>query len=324
MLGAPIVFNTTPNSTKLKTYSTKPKLEPYWVTGFADAESTFSIRIRSGFPPSGRISNNESRLFGIRLHPIFSIELHIRDIDVLHKIKDFFKVGSVKERIRGGKSSAIYSVQSINDIVTVIIPHFIKYPLITQKQADFILFSSAVKLINNEEHLTEKGLKKILSIRASMNKGLSARLKELFPNIIGVKRPTISNQTIKSPFWLVGFVDGEGCFYIKITKLKKISLAFLLYQHSRDSYLFNIIKDYLDCGIIEKKLTRPDEITLVIYSLKDLVKKVLPFFEKYPLITQKQKDLNALKKVSSLMLNKEHLTEKGLKKILLIKELKKA
>jgi hypothetical protein len=118
----------------------------------------------------------------------------------LYKIKEFFIVGSVKERIRNGKSTGIYSVQSINDLITVIIPHFIKYPLITQKQADFLLFSSIVNLINNKEHLTEEGLYKILSMRASMNKGLTAGLKILFPNIVGVERPIISNQIIKSPF----------------------------------------------------------------------------------------------------------------------------
>jgi len=312
IIGAPIIFNTTQNTTNLKNNSSNSELEPYWVTGFSDAESTFSIRI----------SRDKSRLLGIRILPIYSIELHIRDIEVLYKIKEFFIVGSVKERIRNGKSTGIYSVQSINDLITVIIPHFIKYPLITQKQADFLLFSSIVNLINNKEHLTEEGLYKILSMRASMNKGLTAGLKILFPNIVGVERPIISNQIIKSPFWLIGFVDGEGCFYIKITKLKKVSLAFIITQDSRDSELFYIIKDYLGCGIIEKVSTRPNEINLVVYSLNDLVKKIIPFFANF-LITQKQNDFNYFKEISSLMLNKEHLTEEGLKKILLIKELKK-
>jgi hypothetical protein len=125
--------------------------------------------------------------------------LHIRDIEVLYKIKEFFKVGSIIVRIRNGKSTGIYSVQSVKDLVTVIIPHFIKYPLITQKQADFLLFSSIINLINNKEHLNLEGLNKILSIRASMNKGLTGKLKELFPNVVGVERPVINNQIIKSP-----------------------------------------------------------------------------------------------------------------------------
>jgi hypothetical protein len=161
-----------------------------------------------------------------------------------------------------------------------------------------------------------------LSIRASMNKGLPASLKALFPNIVGVERSIISNQIIESPLWLVGFVDGEGCFYLKTTKSKQVSLSFSITQNSRDSYLLNVIKDYLGCGIIEKVSTRPNEVNLVVYGLNDLVLKIIPIFEN-SLVTQKYLDFHYFKEVSSLMLNKEHLTEKGLKKILLIKELKK-
>jgi len=40
-------------------------------------------------------------------------------------------------------------------------------------------------------HLSEKGLKKIISIKASMNKGISSELQQEYPNIIPVKRPDI-------------------------------------------------------------------------------------------------------------------------------------
>jgi len=191
LLGAPIIFNMTEGinlSNSFLSKSNKSKLQPYWVTGFSDAESSFSIRI----------AKDASRLLGIRICPVYSIELHIRDIGVLYKIKEFFNVGSVIVRVRKGKSTGIYSVQSIKDLINVIIPHFIKYPLITQKQADFILFSRAVNLLNDKEHLTKEGIYKILSIRFAMNKGLTDSLRALFPGIVGVERPTISNQIIKS------------------------------------------------------------------------------------------------------------------------------
>ena len=49
----------------------------------------------------------------------------------------------------------------------VIIPHFIKYPLITQKHVDFLLFKQVVELMNRKEHQTKEGLGKIVNIRAS-------------------------------------------------------------------------------------------------------------------------------------------------------------
>jgi hypothetical protein len=136
---------------------------------------------------------------GLRILPVFAIELHIRDLKALKNIKNFFCVGSITVRTRNGKPTGIYSVQSLKDLTEVIIPHFKEYQLLTQKQADFILFSSLVNLMNNKEHLTEKGINEIISIRASMNKGLTEGLKYIFPNIVPVERPIIKNQIIKSP-----------------------------------------------------------------------------------------------------------------------------
>ena len=59
-----------------------------------------------------------------------------------------------------------------------------------------------------------------------MNNGLSDQLKMSFPNIKSISRPLIENQVIKNPYWLVGFVDAEGCFYIKLNKsTKKLQIA---------------------------------------------------------------------------------------------------
>ncbi len=82
----------------------------------------------------------------------------------------FYKghLGNITSRRNG---SCVYSVQSIKDLA-VIIDHFDKYPLITKKGADYLLFKMAVNLIQNKEHLTMVGLRKIVAIRASMNWGL--------------------------------------------------------------------------------------------------------------------------------------------------------
>jgi len=294
---APFKFNikNTNNLTifksKLSPYSII--LQDYWVTGFSDAKSTFSVNI----------VKDKSRFLGIRLIPVFAIKLNIRDIKVLKKIKNFFNVGSVTVRIRKGKYIGIYSVQSLKDLTQVIIPHFNKYTLLTQKQRDFILFSLIVNLINNKEHLTEEGLNKILSIRTSMNKGLTINLKKLFTNIVGIERPVIKNQIIKSPLWLVGFIEGEGCFYLKITKNRQVNLVFSMSQHFRDSNLFNVIRNYLTCGIIEKAYTKPNTVNLVIYKLED-IKKIISIFEKNPLMTQKHLYFNYFKEIAYLMLNK--------------------
>jgi len=50
-----------------------------------------------------------------------------------------------------------------------IIDHFEKYPLITQKRADYEIFKQVFYLIYRKEHLTLPGLQEIVAIKASMN-----------------------------------------------------------------------------------------------------------------------------------------------------------
>jgi len=81
----------------------------------------------------------------------------------------------------------------------VIIPHFDKYPLITQKKADYLLFKQGIELLNLKAKSSIEGIHKILSIKASMNLGLSVTLKQQFPTILPEPRPSVCFQGIPDP-----------------------------------------------------------------------------------------------------------------------------
>ena len=91
-------------------------------------------------------------------------------------------------------------VQSLRDITNVIIPHFEKYPLITQKRADFLLFKKGVELLNFKAHSEIEGIREILSLKASMNRGvLSDLLRNNFPDVLPVPRLAVRFEGIKDP-----------------------------------------------------------------------------------------------------------------------------
>jgi hypothetical protein len=100
------------------------KLNPYFVTGFADGESSFVIKI----------FKSKTHNVGWQVYPVFLIELHIKDIDLLEKIHSFFGVGSV--RITKTRNSVVYSVTPIKDLKKII-NHFDMYPLLTKKKLIF-------------------------------------------------------------------------------------------------------------------------------------------------------------------------------------------
>jgi hypothetical protein len=84
------------------------------------------------------------------VEPTFRIRLHLKDEEILKLIQAF-------------------NVYSLKEISNVIISHFDKYPLITHKQADYLLFKEIINIMLNKEHLTIEGLNKIIGIKTSLN-----------------------------------------------------------------------------------------------------------------------------------------------------------
>ena len=66
--------------------------------------------------------------------------------------------------------------------------------------------------MNKGEHLNEKGLYKIISLKASLNKGRPNNLKLYFPNVIGIERSNINPPININYNWIAGFISGEGSF----------------------------------------------------------------------------------------------------------------
>jgi hypothetical protein len=64
----------------------------------------------------------------------FKIGLNIRDLDLLLQIQQYFgRIGSISK----SKNMVVYYISKLTDLNNVIIPHFEKYPLLTQKRSCF-------------------------------------------------------------------------------------------------------------------------------------------------------------------------------------------
>jgi hypothetical protein len=108
--------------------------------------------------------------------PLFQIGLHKKDVQLLKDIKSYLGgIGSLSY----SKDLVCLKVQSLKQILAVIIPHFDKYPLITQKLADYLLFRQIVLMLEKKEHLNNKGVQAIANIKARVTSlGSEVRAKE--------------------------------------------------------------------------------------------------------------------------------------------------
>ena len=132
---------------------------------------------------------------------------------------------------------------------------------------------------------------------------------------------TIDSSKNFDNHWLAGFSDADASFQIKIirriTRNKpEIRLNFQIDQKS--DLLLNIIKEYLGGNIAYRK----SQDTYYYGSTNfGSAKRVIEYFDRYHLQSRKHISYLRWRKVYRLIQDKEHLTDKGLSKILTIKSL---
>lgn len=133
-----------------------------------------------------------------------------------------------------------------------------------------------------------------------------------------------------NPYYLVGLVDGEGCFSVTFNKHKnnrllEVRLIFEIELREDDKEILERVKETLECGNIyyldyAKYSKWAPHYKFKVSNLKDITEKIIPFFQKYPLQAKKKLSFDLFQKVAKLMLKKQHLTAEGIKQIKLLKE----
>jgi len=115
--------------------------------------------------------------------------------------------------------------------------------------------------------------------------------------------------------WVVGFVDGEGCFHIGIDRQPGMRLGwqvlpeFRVVQHRRDERILRDMQSYYGCGSVV--VNNGDRMELRIRGIENLT-RVVKFFEEHPLRTRKQNDFRKFARVIRLMERGDHLRASGL------------
>lgn len=128
-----------------------------YITGFVDGEGCFcvSFNYRAKFATK------------VEVRPSFSISQNRLSLSALQKVQKFFGCGSI--RFSGRDRTYKFEVRSINDLIQFIIPHFIRFPLITAKKNDFDKFVKICEYIHKNWHLNRDYLLQIIEWAYQMN-----------------------------------------------------------------------------------------------------------------------------------------------------------
>lgn len=124
-----------------------------------------------------------------------------------------------------------------------------------------------------------------------------------------------------NPFWITGFVDGEGCFCISFTKRKKckfhleIRPSFSLSQHYTNFLTLQKFRDFFDCGSI--RFSKKDRTyKYEVRNLDNLVKYIIPHFHRYPLQTSKKEDFYSFSILCGKLKSNLHKQQVGMIEII--------
>ncbi len=119
--------------------------------------------------------------------------------------------------------------------------------------------------------------------------------------------------------WVVGFVDGEGCFYVGINPHPEMETGyqvlpeFTVVQHERDVQILYALKQFFGCGVVRRN--HAERMAYRVRGLQHLRERIVPFFEQHPLKTKKHLDFLKFRRILLLMERGAHLTAEGIEQI---------
>jgi hypothetical protein len=132
-----------------------------------------------------------------------------------------------------------------------------------------------------------------------------------------------ANQQERLESYIAGFVDGEGCFHVAIQRNPctrsgwQLVPEFRISQDESRAKVLTLAKEILGCGALRQNHRGSNDHTyvLVVRRRVDLLERVIPFFERNPLLSSKQDEFVTFAMIVKAMERGEHLVFEGFERL---------
>lgn len=144
-------------------------------------------------------------------------------------------------------------------------------------------------------------------------------------NVLSADNQQERSGSSLDPWYITGFVEGEGTFHIAFYRDPgmKQGVKVIPEFHVNQSYLrlqtLQAIKRFFDCGYIKenhKGSARDTTYVYVVRDREDLLKKIIPFFERYPLLSLKQRSFRIFAYIVRMVHEGKHREREGIEQII--------
>lgn len=140
----------------------------------------------------------------------------------------------------------------------------------------------------------------------------------------GMVTPDNQQERLSSE-WVVGFVDGEGCFSVPIYRNSGMTLGwqarpeFAVAQNASSRSVLEELVTFFECGKVflnrRHDNHREDLLRFCVQRRRDIEQKVIPFFRENRLRTTKRNDFEKFAHIVEMMKDDWHLTPSGIAQI---------
>ena len=131
-----------------------------------------------------------------------------------------------------------------------------------------------------------------------------------------------ANQQERLDSYIAGYVDGEGSFSVSVQRNSTCRVGFQLIpefhvSHNGDrAQVLELIRLRLGCGYIKPNSKRDRALVLVVRRRVDLLDRVIPFFERNPLLSTKHADFEKFAEIVREQALGHHRTTAGFGRLL--------
>src|SRR6266536_4086685 len=136
---------------------------------------------------------------------------------------------------------------------------------------------------------------------------------------------TPDNQQERLGDYLAGYVDGEGSFVFFSSRRRhtrygwQLVPEFHVSQNPERASALRLLQSHLDCGRIQANARsggRDRSLVYVVRNRADLIRNVIPFFERHPILSEKRVEFDTFTEIVRAMERGEHLQQKGFERLL--------
>ena len=130
------------------------------------------------------------------------------------------------------------------------------------------------------------------------------------------------NQQERLDSYIAGYVDGEGSFSVSVQRNPTCRVGFQLVpefhvsQNGDRAQVLELIRTRLGCGRIRPNSKRDRALVLVVRKREDLLGRVIPFFERTPMLSTKQADFEKFAAIVRELALGNHRTDAGFRRLL--------